>query len=206
MIRRDGRNCAMPNVRCVRQKGNGKVTKPVAPRGGGPVGLAAAAQGLAHGMPPLTVAQGDRPGHAVRAWGHVPVFSAWRDSFRIAVAGGWLAGAGPKSASARRGPCGRVTGAPAPDPGAKALAGSSRGVGLARQDRQDHGCRAPCLADRRGEVPGGAFLAVGDMTALVDLVGTRVLWPGRAPRFPGVPDGGTAGCGATGPWLSKAAA
>jgi thioredoxin reductase len=46
--------------------------------GAGPVGLAAAAHVLERGMVPLILEQGDAIGHAVRAWGHVPMFSNWR--------------------------------------------------------------------------------------------------------------------------------
>ena len=54
------------------------MTKTVAILGAGPVGLAAAAHVLERGMLPLVLEQGDAVGHAVRAWGHVPMFSNWR--------------------------------------------------------------------------------------------------------------------------------
>lgn len=54
------------------------MTKTVAILGAGPVGLAAAAHVLERGMFPLILEQGDAVGHAVRAWGHVPMFSNWR--------------------------------------------------------------------------------------------------------------------------------
>lgn len=54
------------------------MTKTVAILGAGPVGLAAAAHVLERGMVPLILEQGDAIGHAVRAWGHVPMFSNWR--------------------------------------------------------------------------------------------------------------------------------
>ena len=50
---------------------------PVAVIGGGPVGLAAAAHLLEHGIEPLVLEAGSQPGAAVRAWGHVPMFSPW---------------------------------------------------------------------------------------------------------------------------------
>ncbi|MCB4820148.1 FAD-dependent oxidoreductase [Roseicella aerolata] len=50
---------------------------PVAVIGGGPVGLAAAAQLLARGLEPLVLEAGPEAGHAVRAWGHVRMFSPW---------------------------------------------------------------------------------------------------------------------------------
>ena len=54
------------------------MTNTVAILGAGPVGLAAAAHVLERGMLPLVLEQGDAVGHAVRAWGHVPMFSNWR--------------------------------------------------------------------------------------------------------------------------------
>lgn len=54
------------------------MTKTVAILGAGPVGLSAAAHVLERGMVPLIVEQGDAVGHAIRAWGHVPMFSNWR--------------------------------------------------------------------------------------------------------------------------------
>jgi cation diffusion facilitator CzcD-associated flavoprotein CzcO len=50
---------------------------PVAVIGGGPVGLAAAAHLLARGLEPLILEAGSTPAAAVRAWGHVPMFSPW---------------------------------------------------------------------------------------------------------------------------------
>ncbi|MCA0270938.1 MAG: NAD(P)/FAD-dependent oxidoreductase [Proteobacteria bacterium] len=54
------------------------MTKTVAILGAGPVGLAAAAHVLERGMVPLILERGDAVGHAVKAWGHVPMFSNWR--------------------------------------------------------------------------------------------------------------------------------
>ena len=51
---------------------------PVAVIGAGPVGLAAAAHLLARGLEPLILEAGDAPAAAVRAWGHVRMFSPWR--------------------------------------------------------------------------------------------------------------------------------
>ncbi|MBW8271386.1 FAD-dependent oxidoreductase, partial [Caldovatus aquaticus] len=51
---------------------------PVAVIGAGPVGLAAAAHLLARGLEPLILEAGPEPGHAVRAWSHVRMFSPWR--------------------------------------------------------------------------------------------------------------------------------
>lgn len=53
-------------------------TLPVAVIGAGPVGLAAAAQLLARGLSPLVLEAGPAAAHAVRAWGHVRMFSPWR--------------------------------------------------------------------------------------------------------------------------------
>ncbi len=50
---------------------------PVVVIGAGPVGLAAAAQLLARGLEPLVLEAGQEVGHAVRAWGHVRMFSPW---------------------------------------------------------------------------------------------------------------------------------
>lgn len=51
---------------------------PVAVIGAGPVGLAAAAHLLERGLEPLVLEAGDEPAAAVRAWGHVRMFSPWR--------------------------------------------------------------------------------------------------------------------------------
>jgi thioredoxin reductase len=60
--------------------------KTVAILGAGPVGLAAAAHVLERGMLPLVLEQGDAVGQAVRAWGHVPMFSNWRYNIDSAAA------------------------------------------------------------------------------------------------------------------------
>jgi thioredoxin reductase len=62
------------------------MTKTVAILGAGPVGLAAAVHVLERGMLPLILEQGDAVGHAVRAWGHVPMFSNWRYNIDAAAA------------------------------------------------------------------------------------------------------------------------
>ena len=51
---------------------------PVAVIGGGPVGLAAAAHLLERGLRPVVFEAGPQVGHAMRAWGHVRMFSPWR--------------------------------------------------------------------------------------------------------------------------------
>lgn len=50
---------------------------PVVVIGGGPVGLAAAANLLERGLEPLVLEAGDRVGSAISEWGHVPLFSPW---------------------------------------------------------------------------------------------------------------------------------
>ena len=51
---------------------------PVAVIGGGPVGLAAAAQLLARGASPLVLEAGPTVGTSVLEWGHVRIFSPWK--------------------------------------------------------------------------------------------------------------------------------
>lgn len=51
---------------------------PVIVIGAGPVGLAAAAHLLSRGLEPLVLEAGAEVGAAVRAWGHVRMFSPWR--------------------------------------------------------------------------------------------------------------------------------
>lgn len=46
--------------------------------GAGPTGLAAAAHALERGIEPVVLEAGDRPGHAVRQWQHVRMFSPWK--------------------------------------------------------------------------------------------------------------------------------
>ncbi|HEV2251391.1 MAG TPA: NAD(P)-binding domain-containing protein [Candidatus Limnocylindria bacterium] len=51
---------------------------PVAVIGGGPVGLAAAAQLLDRGAEPVVLEAGDTVGASVLRWGHVRIFSPWK--------------------------------------------------------------------------------------------------------------------------------
>ncbi|MCQ1946755.1 FAD-dependent oxidoreductase [Arthrobacter sp. zg-Y1116] len=51
---------------------------PVAVIGSGPVGLAAAAHLLERGLTPVIFEAGDAPASAVRAWGHIRLFSPWQ--------------------------------------------------------------------------------------------------------------------------------
>ena len=69
---------------------------PIAVIGAGPVGLAAAAHLARRGLSFLVLEQGPDAGRALRAWGHVRVFSPWRynlDSAATALLGetGWQA-------------------------------------------------------------------------------------------------------------------
>src|SRR6185312_15618694 len=68
---------------------------PVAVIGAGPVGLAAAAHLAERGVPFTVVEAGDGPAAAVRAWGHVRVFSPWRYNIdqaarRLLADAGWV--------------------------------------------------------------------------------------------------------------------
>ncbi|SFT33521.1 Predicted flavoprotein CzcO associated with the cation diffusion facilitator CzcD [Geodermatophilus amargosae] len=67
---------------------------PVVVIGAGPVGLAAAAQLLERGLEPLVLEAGGEVGTAVRAWGHVRLFSPWEydvdaAAVRLLDAQGW---------------------------------------------------------------------------------------------------------------------
>lgn len=57
---------------------NQHASLPVVVIGAGPVGLAAAAHLLEHGLDPVVLEQGDSVGAAIRSWGHVRLFSPWR--------------------------------------------------------------------------------------------------------------------------------
>jgi hypothetical protein len=69
---------------------------PIAVIGAGPVGLAAAAHLVSRGEIPVVLEAGTQAGAAVRAWGHVRVFSPWRYNVDPVVAAmlaktGWTA-------------------------------------------------------------------------------------------------------------------
>ncbi|MCA3280356.1 MAG: NAD(P)-binding protein [Roseomonas sp.] len=71
-------------------------TLPVVIIGGGPVGLAAAANLIERGLRPRVFEAGSEPGAAVREWGHVRMFSPWRFNVdaaarRLLEAKGWKA-------------------------------------------------------------------------------------------------------------------
>ncbi|MCU6479029.1 NAD(P)/FAD-dependent oxidoreductase [Arthrobacter sp. A2-55] len=51
---------------------------PVAIIGAGPIGLATAANLIERGLTPLVFESGDHVGAAIRAWGHIRLFSPWR--------------------------------------------------------------------------------------------------------------------------------
>ncbi|WP_047868089.1 FAD-dependent oxidoreductase [Nocardiopsis sp. RV163] len=67
---------------------------PVVVIGAGPVGLAAAAELAARDLPVMVLEKGDRAGAAVSEWGHVRLFSMWRDlvdpaAEKLLTATGW---------------------------------------------------------------------------------------------------------------------
>lgn len=67
---------------------------PVVVVGAGPVGLAAAAELKGRGLPVLVLEQGASAGAAVHEWGHVRLFSSWRDlvspaAEKLLAATGW---------------------------------------------------------------------------------------------------------------------
>ncbi|PRY02392.1 FAD-dependent oxidoreductase [Allonocardiopsis opalescens] len=67
---------------------------PVVVVGAGPVGLAAAAELAERGVPVLVLERGAAAGAAVREWGHVRLFSAWRElvdpaAARLLASAGW---------------------------------------------------------------------------------------------------------------------
>jgi thioredoxin reductase len=55
------------------------VNHPLVIVGAGPIGLAAAAHAWARGLDALVLESGEGPGAAVREWGHVRLFSSWRE-------------------------------------------------------------------------------------------------------------------------------
>ncbi|MCK9871320.1 FAD-dependent oxidoreductase [Nocardiopsis dassonvillei] len=67
---------------------------PVVVIGAGPVGLAAAAELVERDLPVVVLERGDRAGAAVSEWGHVRLFSMWRDlvapaAGKLLTAVGW---------------------------------------------------------------------------------------------------------------------
>jgi thioredoxin reductase len=60
---------------------------PIAVIGAGPVGLAAAAELVMRGERPLVLEAGNGPGHSIRQWAHVAMFSPWEfNTSKAAVA------------------------------------------------------------------------------------------------------------------------
>ena len=53
--------------------------QPLVVVGAGPIGLAAAAHAVERGLPTVVLEAGDGPGAAVADWGHVRLFSPWRE-------------------------------------------------------------------------------------------------------------------------------
>ncbi len=123
---------------------------PVAIIGGGPVGLAAAAEILARGLTPLVLEAGPRAAHAVRQWGHVRMFSPWRFNIDTA-ARALLESRGWSPPDPEAYPTGADLAAQYLDPLAEALAPNlrvdARVIGVARAD---HG---RLVDDRRAEAP-----------------------------------------------------
>ncbi|NER53018.1 MAG: NAD(P)-binding domain-containing protein [Symploca sp. SIO1A3] len=62
-------------------------TKPVIVIGAGPVGIAAAAHLHARGIAPLVLEKGNSAGSSMLEWGHVSVFTAWKNVVDKAVVG-----------------------------------------------------------------------------------------------------------------------
>jgi hypothetical protein len=118
-----------------------EATLPVAVIGAGPVGLAAAAQLLARGLRPLVLEAGAEVGQAVRAWGHVRMFSPWRYN-TDAAARALLAAEGWRAPDPEAYPTGAelVARYLAPLAATAALRGRIRtGVRVIGIARQDHG-------------------------------------------------------------------
>ncbi len=70
-------------------------TEPLVIVGAGPIGLAAAAQAHSRGLPTLVLEAGPAAGASVSEWGHVRLFSAWRELVDPAAevlltASGWV--------------------------------------------------------------------------------------------------------------------
>ena len=147
--------------------------------GAGPIGLAAAAQAQARGVDAVVLEAGPSAGTSVRAWGHVRLFSPWRElvdpvAEALLDSTGWIA---PDPASY---PTGRDWAERYLQPLADALAAtdqvdvrySSRVTGVARRGRDrlvdDGRDIEPFTVHVDG--PGGAHLL--SATAVVDASGT----------------------------------
>lgn len=154
------------------------MTLPVAIIGAGPVGLAAAAQLLARGLTPLVLEAGPNVGHAVRAWGHVRMFSPWR--FNIdATAGALLAAEGWTAPEPQAFPTGAelVGRYLAPLAATAALRGrirtGARVIGVARRDLgRLHGGTARDATPFILHVETAAGIEAVEATAIIDCSGT----------------------------------
>ena len=70
-------------------------SEPLVIVGAGPIGLAAAAHAHARGLPTFVLEAGSEAGASVREWGHVRLFSAWRElvdpaAERLLAGAGWV--------------------------------------------------------------------------------------------------------------------
>jgi thioredoxin reductase len=161
------------------------IDRPLVIVGAGPIGLAAAANAQARGLPTLVLESGTGPGAAVREWGHVRLFSAWSELVDPA-AGALLASTGWQ----RPAPATYPTGAEWTDhylaPLAKALAATSevevryehRVVGVAKQGRDrmvDSGREDAPFTVHVQSAEGTSLVTAG---AVIDASGT---WYGANP-------------------------
>ena len=83
--------------------------------GGGPIGLAACAHALAHGLDPVVIEAGTGVGEHLRQWGHVRMFTPWgmqpRRSRCRTVEGFGMAATRRQCLPDRAGACGALSGA-----------------------------------------------------------------------------------------------
>ena len=110
--------------------------------GAGPIGLAAAAHAQARGLAAVVLEAGDAAGSSVREWGHVRLFSPWRELIdpvaeKLLAPTGWIApdpdayptgGTGPSTTSPR-------SPRPSRPPTRSRSATAQRVVGVARHGR-----------------------------------------------------------------------
>lgn len=139
---------------------------PVVIIGGGPVGLAAAAELRARGLVPLVLEAGEAVGAAVRDWGHVRMFSPWQ--FNVSgAARGLLEASGWAAPEAGAYPTGAELVAQYLEPLAAVLGGvvrtGARVVGVARRDRGK-------LAERQGRAEAPFVLHVQRADGAVEAI------------------------------------
>lgn len=153
--------------------------------GAGPIGLAAAAHAQSRGLPTVVLEAGPTVGAAVRAWGHVRLFSAWSELVDPA-AEALLASSGWSRPDPATYPTGEEWVAAYLVPLAAALEATGdvevrtghRVVGLAREGRDR------LVDDGRGDAPFAVHVAGPDgeavlrAAAVVDASGT---WSGHGP-------------------------